>query len=492
MCKLLSIISLLLLSFCVTAQSNFQIVGNSFGISTINSVACSEVDTCFTLTPDVNTQAGAVWDLNPVDLSKKFDALFCLTLGSNDITGADGFAFVMRTPGSLAIGQTGGGLGYLGIQPSLAVEFDTWDNGLANDDIADDHTGMYGNGDFVNPLVAATTLSPTGANIEDGNYHTTRIVWNPENDSLKMYFDGNLRLAYQGDIRNSIFGGQDFVLWGFTASTGGSTNLQQICFPNRTIYLQDTTICDGDSVAVSYYTDNITKYNWSTLNGETIVDWDASSGTSFDLNDTIFYAYSTNDYILNIEFNNMFYTDTMTITVVPLPISPFNETQIEYCPDTTSLTLDAQNAGDSYLWWPTGSTGQFQPIIGEIEYQGWYSVEITEPINQCKTSDSILISMYCLPDLEVPNVFTPNGDGQNDYFEVILKTGPDWVANLEFEVFNRWGNEVYSSTVLPKWDGSSTTNQSELNDGVYFYKISYTDTRNLQQFEFHGNITLIR
>lgn len=472
------------------SQNQFEIVGNSFGVPDVNSAACSQVDTCFTLTPDANNQAGAVWDLNPIDLSKKFDALFCLTLGVNDGNGADGFAFVLRGVGSATIGQVGGGLGYVGITPSLAIEFDTWDNGAVQNDLATDHTGMYANSDFVTPLVSSVPLEPAGANVEDGNYHTTRIVWDPEEDSLKMYFDGNLRLAYEGDILNDIFGGQTDVLWGFTASTGGSTNLQQICFPYRSIHLQDTMICEGDSVAVSYYTDNITSYKWTDIAGNVIVDWDAASGDPFDLNDTLFYAYETNQYILNIEFNNNVYTDTADVVVIPLPQQPFTATAIEFCPATEDLLLDAQNPGSSYVWSPTGATTQTIMVGESLGDQGYYHVTITEPVNNCQNEDSILIAMYCLPILDIPNVITPNGDGVNDVFELILSVDPMWVDNLEFRVVNRWGNSVYESNQLPSWNGKSGS--GDVPEGVYFYTLKYTDTRNEQVYENQGFVTVVR
>ena len=77
-------------------QNSFSLVGDAYGIPNVGGIACGEVDTCFTLTENVGNQSGAVWDDSPIDLSKSFNALFCLTLGTNDQSGADGFAFVMR------------------------------------------------------------------------------------------------------------------------------------------------------------------------------------------------------------------------------------------------------------------------------------------------------------------------------------------------------------------------------------------------------------
>ncbi|WP_237487955.1 Calx-beta domain-containing protein [Hufsiella arboris] len=63
--------------------------------------------------------------------------------------------------------------------------------------------------------------------------------------------------------------------------------------------------------------------------------------------------------------------------------------------------------------------------------------------------------------LLIPNAFTPNGDGNNDLFEVV---GIEGYTNAELTVFNRWGNEVYrNKSYQNQWDGYG------LNEGTYYY-----------------------
>ena len=65
--------------------------------------------------------------------------------------------------------------------------------------------------------------------------------------------------------------------------------------------------------------------------------------------------------------------------------------------------------------------------------------------------------------LIIPNVFTPNGDGFNDVFEI---SGLDSYNKAEIIIYNRWGNEVYkSNSYANDWDGS------DLNEGTYYYVI---------------------
>ena len=76
------------------------------------------------------------------------------------------------------------------------------------------------------------------------------------------------------------------------------------------------------------------------------------------------------------------------------------------------------------------------------------------------------------PDsIEVPNVFTPNGDNTNDLFEII--NGDQWDQGT-IQVFNRWGALVYESsdlTAVP-WDGRDMNTGEIVADGVYFYMLS--------------------
>ena len=85
-------------------------------------------------------------------------------------------------------------------------------------------------------------------------------------------------------------------------------------------------------------------------------------------------------------------------------------------------------------------------------------------------SDTICVE-NC-PFYDLPNSFTPNGDGANDIFTPF----PGWrfVAKIDMKIFNRWGNVVWQ-TENPNinWDGSDQKTQKALNDGVYLYSGFY-------------------
>lgn len=87
-------------------------------------------------------------------------------------------------------------------------------------------------------------------------------------------------------------------------------------------------------------------------------------------------------------------------------------------------------------------------------------------------------------DLFIPNLFTPNGDGNNDVFEI---RGLDLFYANNLVIVNRWGNEVYkSNNYQNNWTGEG------LNEGTYFYKLSVKEAADSKWTTFTGYVTLIR
>lgn len=92
----------------------------------LNGNAQIQPGNVFQLTSANNGQSGSVWNNIQINLNNPFHFNIDVFLGCNN-GGADGIAFVLQ-PISTSIGSQGGGIGYAGITPSFAVEFDTWQN----------------------------------------------------------------------------------------------------------------------------------------------------------------------------------------------------------------------------------------------------------------------------------------------------------------------------------------------------------------------------
>lgn len=215
------------------------VYGASYGASyaagdfTRGGVATDSSGT-ITLTPNSGAQFGAIWAKQRLDLSNDFCLSAEVYLGNSD-GGADGMAFVLQ-PNSTAAGSSGGGLGYMGITPSLAVEIDTYQN---SSDLANDHFGLMKNGDTSHDASHWGVSQVDVGDIEDGRWREVQVLWNAAAKKITIGFDKN----YDGDVDDTgetIFSSvsadlvahftasSGAVYWGFTAATGGATNLQQV------------------------------------------------------------------------------------------------------------------------------------------------------------------------------------------------------------------------------------------------------------------------
>lgn len=132
-------------------------------------------------------------------------------------------------------------------------------------------------------------------------------------------------------------------------------------------------------------------------------------------------------------------------------------------------------------YWDNGYEAQ----ATNIDEPGEYTVTVS---NSCGSYSHTILVDFILCDLEVPNVFTPNGDDLNDFFQLKEYDG---LENFEIAILNRWGNviRVYTSPDF-KWDGTNEAGE-ELGEGVYFYNVK-TETWNGEILEKHGFVQLIR
>ncbi|MCP1382452.1 gliding motility-associated C-terminal domain-containing protein [Runella salmonicolor] len=134
----------------------------------------------------------------------------------------------------------------------------------------------------------------------------------------------------------------------------------------------------------------------------------------------------------------------------------------------SSLSLDAElGIGYTYQWTPTA--GVDNPVSPKAlfrpEQTTTYHIVATGPMG-CLAEDSITITVFS--GVYVPDVFTPNGDGQNDTWEL---KGLEQYPQAQITIFNRWGQAVFNETgEAPKpFDG--TFNGSVLPVGEYAYVI---------------------
>ena len=160
------------------------------------------------------------------------------------------------------------------------------------------------------------------------------------------------------------------------------------------------------------------------------------------------------------------------ITVFESPeVNLGNDTVID---PSTTITLDAGGDYAEYAW----STGETTQSI-EIDRAGIYSIVVTNEFG-CTAEDEIEIFF----EIDIPNFFTPNGDGYNDVWDIpYLWNLPD----ARIQVFDRFGNLIFSYKAGEgEWDG--TRNGKPVQEDTYWYVIEINnDTRPLK-----GSVTIKR
>jgi len=161
--------------------------------------------------------------------------------------------------------------------------------------------------------------------------------------------------------------------------------------------------------------------------------------------------------------------------------------------DTIELSINDPQPLYEYRWSPEKYfrylDGYRQSSVRAIISEETYLV--LKAMNQygCVAFDSIFVSPKPCCDVYIPTAFSPNGDGLNDNFNILLQSGQKVVV---FQVFDRLGNMVYDNQNPEKgWNGYLNNTTTSLAQGVYFYRIVYSCT-DKENYEIKGDVTLMK
>lgn len=203
---------------------------------------------------------------------------------------------------------------------------------------------------------------------------------------------------------------------------------------------------------------------------------------------------------------------TATITVDSLsPEAIFTLTSNDFTPSyegTAVVNIELTNASINYAFSQDSNVNpQFIWTFGKVDNETYVSSNINELITQsylsegeyeiclvvienlngCQDTACQTIIIHDVPTLEIPNIFTPNGDGVNDEFYFPANA----IQEFNSVVYNRWGNIVFEFTsISDTWNGLNFKNDNPCTDGMYFYTYNGTST-NGQIYKGQGNVHLI-
>jgi gliding motility-associated-like protein len=147
---------------------------------------------------------------------------------------------------------------------------------------------------------------------------------------------------------------------------------------------------------------------------------------------------------------------------------------------STNLSATPNNQNSNYAWSnnSNGATITVNPTTTTT-----YTVTVTTALG-CTATDAVIVNVLTTAIIQFPNVFTPNGDGQNDTFFYVADVTVDVD---EFRVYNRWGQLVHNSNKA--WDGKFDGTDQPMD--TYIYTIVYRQPNGTVE-QKSGDITLIR
>lgn len=158
--------------------------------------------------------------------------------------------------------------------------------------------------------------------------------------------------------------------------------------------------------------------------------------------------------------------------------------------DTPSFSFFNQSLNATqWEWWVDQNKidNNSQPFRHTFTKEGPHEVCIVA-FNEANCPDTSCLPIVLNTSIKTFNVFTPNGDGQNDEFKVLIKGALEY----KLSIFNRWGELVFETTDPNKgWDGKNQFNGIDCSPTAYFYILEYKligeDVKKL-----HGTVTLLR
>jgi gliding motility-associated-like protein len=270
-----------------------------------------------------------------------------------------------------------------------------------------------------------------------------------------------------------------YTLIGF--GVGGCSDTAQVVIKVNPIPFIDAgidqTICEGNAVQMN-----------ATGTGNFI--WTPNNGSCSNCPNPIFTPSVSTSYAVSIsDANGCTNNDQLYVTVNKYPsVNAGPSVTINY---GESVTLSTNSIATTYCWSTEPSWNCFANtascIVAPLTTTTYY-LSINQIQNPCgQAMDSLIVKVNYIDLIGVPNAFTPNSDGMDDYFFPFLGSNQLVVMHI----YNRWGEIVYSTNDSHSlgWDGKFKGVEQPI--GTYMYYIEYKkEAKN--KIQLKGDITLIR
>lgn len=251
------------------------------------------------------------------------------------------------------------------------------------------------------------------------------------------------------------------------------------------LLLTDSVICRGQAIAFTGLYSAI-----GNGRNDSLVSFNFGNGLVMLNKNPVLYAF---DQAGSFDVKVQSYYRSCPDTTITRKVRVFDQPDIYLGPDTsiclgsTPIALtDKFNAATqrAHWMWNNDPTASGPSMV--VTKSGLYAATVT--IDGCSSSDTVWVANDCY--VSIPNVFTPNEDGVNDYFfpRQLLARG---MTSFSMNIYNRWGQLIYETTAIDGrgWDGMMNNVPQPYGVYVYVIDVKFKDG----QIEHHqGNVTLMR
>ncbi len=277
-----------------------------------------------------------------------------------------------------------------------------------------------------------------------------------------------------------------------TLTVQDSAEVQVNPLPITSMFFTSTQGCSPVVVDFSFLSDI----------GDSLI-WDFGDG-SFAYDTTPQHTF-TNSGLYNVTLTTISKNGCKNNAVNSAQVTVFSSPTADFMPfpDSTGITHPTisfnDNSIDAYSWtWnfgdpSTGSNDSSTDVNPTHEYSdtGTYNVQLIV-INDNGCVDTIIIPVKIKDTyiVNIPNAFSPNGDGLNDIF-IPVGYGTD-ATGYSFRIFDRWGDQIFSTSDFKQgWNGTVNGGSKKAQIDVYVWKLHVRDKSGFYH-DYIGNVSLIK
>lgn len=444
------------------------------GASVVNNGDFSAGNSGFT--SDYSIGTGGTW--GPISLEGTYVVVSNTSLAHNNFT-----PFGNHTPGGgnmmvvngASIANVSVWCQNIVVSPNTNYSFSTWitscESGQPASQLAKLQFSINGVPLFLNGSTTVNTFSPTAV---ANSWVEFAASWNSGASTTASICIVN---------QNTTTAGNDFAL--------DDISFRPICQYTDTFKVTtkplptlvdagiNDTICAGDSINLNGNQGTGTSLAWTSI----------PVGFNSTITQPKVSPALTTLYILNSTLDGCVQKDTVAVQVNALPTADFDMTTIDSTCSSYGVSLvNLSTSASSYLWeFGDGTSSTDTNVIHNFGQSGNLEIKLTAFNGACAaTATEPVKILFGSKSFTLPNIFTPNGDANNDRFFV----PKECIQSANVAIYNRWGKLVKEwEGTEGFWDGKIKGNDAE--DGVYYYVVEAAYA-NGETTRFNGTLSLYR